>query len=470
MTTTMSRPTTPATPDLDAHALVEGLRKAFATGRTRSYEWRRDQLRAIKRMLVEREPEFMDALAADMGKPPTEAYAADIGFVVAEIDYALRHLRGWMRPQRVHAPLVTKPSRARVIREPLGVVLVIAPWNYPVHLLLAPVVGALAAGNCVVAKPSEITANTSTTLARLIPEFLDPDCIKVVEGAVDETQALLAEQFDHIFYTGNAKVARVVAAAAAKHLTPVTLELGGKSPVIVDESANLEVAARRVAWGKFLNAGQTCIAPDYVLVAKPVADRFVEHVRRAIFDFYGPEPKDSPDYARIVDDRHWKRVVGFLGSGTAAIGGEHDEKTRYLAPTVLRDVAPDSPAMQEEIFGPVLPVLTVDSVDEAINFVNDRDKPLALYLFSESGDAQRRVLENTSSGGACVNATMFHVVVPGLPFGGVGPSGQGAYHGRSTFETFSHAKSVLRKRARPDPALAYPPYTKAKDKLLRRFL
>ena len=470
MTTTMSRPSTRSTPKLDAPAVVKGLRKAFGTGRTRPYEWRRDQLQAMKRMLVDREPEFMDALAADMGKPPTEAYAADIGFVVAEIDFTLRRLRRWMRPQRVYAPLVTKPSRARLVREPLGVVLVIAPWNYPVHLLLAPVVGALAAGNCVVAKPSEVTANTSALLARLIPEYLDTDCVKVVEGGVAETQALLAEQFDHIFYTGIGTVARVVMEAAAKHLSPVTLELGGKSPVIVDETANLEIAARRVAWGKFLNAGQTCIAPDYVLVAKPVADKFVEHVRRAVFDFYGHEPKDSPDYARIVDAKHWNRLVGLLDSGTAAIGGLHDEKSRYLAPTVLRDVAPDSPAMQEEIFGPVLPVLTVDSVDEAIGFVNDRDKPLALYLFSESKSVQQRVLENTSSGGACINATMFHVVVPGLPFGGVGPSGQGAYHGRSTFETFSHTKSVLRKSARPDPALAYPPYTERKDKLLRRFL
>ncbi len=470
MTTTMSRPNTPATPALDAHALVGALRAAFVAGHTQSYEWRRDQLRAMRTMLVEREPEFMDALATDMGKPPAEAYAADIGFVVSEIDYTLRRLRRWMRPQRVHAPLVTKPSRARLVREPLGVVLVIAPWNYPVHLLLAPMVGALAAGNCIVAKPSEVTANTSALLARLIPEYLDTKCVKVVEGGVTETQALLAEQFDHIFYTGNGTVARVVLEAAAKHLTPVTLELGGKSPVIIDESANLEVAARRVAWGKFLNAGQTCIAPDYVLVAKPVADKFVEHVRRAVFDFYGPDPKDSPDYARIVDGRHWKRLVALLDSGTATIGGQHDEKSRYLAPTVLRDVAPDSPAMQEEIFGPVLPVLTVDSVDEAIAFVNNRDKPLALYLFSESGSVQQRVLELTSSGGACINATMFQVVVRGLPFGGVGPSGNGAYHGRSTFETFSHTKSVLRKSARPDPALAYPPYTARKDKLLRRFL
>jgi len=468
--TTTTRPTTPATPDLDAPGLVAGLRKAFGSDRTRTYEWRRDQLQAMRRMLVEREPELRDALEADLGKPSTEAYATDIGFVVAEIDYTLKRLRGWMRPTRVRTRLVTKPSRGQIIREPLGVVLVIAPWNYPVHLALAPMVGAIAAGNCVVVKPSEVTAHTSAALARLLPEYFDNECIAVVEGGVPETQALLAERWDHILYTGNGTVGRIVMEAAAKHLTPVTLELGGKSPTIIDETADLEIAGRRVAWGKFLNAGQTCIAPDYVLVARPAVDAFLEHVRRAVYDFYGHDPKTSADYARIVDDRHWKRLVGLLDSGTVVIGGERDEGTRYLAPTVLRDVTPDAPVMQDEIFGPILPVLTVDSVDEAIAFVNERDKPLALYVFSKSSSTVQRVLDETSSGGACVNATMYHVAVPSLPFGGVGPSGMGAYHGRSSFETFSHAKSVLRKGVKPDPALAYPPYTKTKDKILRRFL
>jgi aldehyde dehydrogenase (NAD+) len=393
-----------------------------------------------------------------------------LGFVIGEIDYTLKRLRGWMRPERVGTRLVTKPSRGRIVREPLGVVFVIAPWNYPVHLALAPVVGAIAAGNCVVIKPSEVTAHTSAALAKLIPEYLDTECVTVIEGGVPETQALLGEAWDHVFYTGNGTVGRVVMEAAAKHLTPVTLELGGKSPTIVDETADLEVAGRRVAWGKFLNAGQTCIAPDYVLAMKSVADRFVEHVRRAIFDFYGPDPQVSPDYARVVDDRHFQRLANLLSSGTITIGGEHDEATRYFAPTVLRDVAPDSPVMQDEIFGPILPVLTVDSIDEAIAFVNERDKPLALYVFTKSNSTADRVLDQTSSGGACVNATMYHVAVPTLPFGGVGKSGMGAYHGRSTFETFSHAKSVLRKGVRPDPALAYPPYTNTKDRLIRKFL
>jgi aldehyde dehydrogenase (NAD+) len=470
MTTTLPAPTVPASPDLDAPALVSRLRDTFDSGRTRPLAWRRAQLKQMKAMLVEREQELLDALAADLGKPRAEAWATDIGFVIAEIEYTLRHLRRWTRPERVHAPVTTQPSRARIVREPLGVVLVIAPWNYPVQLLLSPLAGAIAAGNCAVAKPSEVAAHTSAALARIIPEYLEGDCIAVVEGGVTETQALLAERYDHILYTGNGRVARVVMEAAAKHLTPVTLELGGKSPTYIDASANLEVAARRIAWGKFLNAGQTCIAPDYVLVSRDLEDRFVEHVRRAVFDFYGPEPKESADYARIINDGHYRRLVDFLDSGSVAVGGEHDDAQRYLAPTVLRDVLPESPVMQEEIFGPVLPVLPVADADEAIAFINGREKPLALYVFAQSSDVVHRMLDETSSGGAAVNATLFQVAVPGLPFGGVGQSGSGAYHGRASFDTFTHAKSVLRKPPRPDPDLAYPPYTKRKEKLLRRFL
>jgi aldehyde dehydrogenase (NAD+) len=460
----------PATPDLDATALVARLRATFESGRTRPIAWRREQLQAMRKMLTEREPELLEALAADLGKPRLEAWATDIGFVISEIDHALKHLRRWTRPTRVRTPLVTKPARARLVPEPLGVVLVIAPWNYPVQLALAPMVGAIAAGNTVVLKPSEIAPHTSGALAHFLPEYLDPEAVAVVEGAIAETKALLAERFDHIFYTGNGRVGRVVMEAASHHLTPVTLELGGKCPAIVDGSANLEVAARRIAWGKFLNAGQTCIAPDYVLVAREKEDQLVELIRRAIFDFYGNDPKASPDYARIVSDNQFKRLSGLLGSGTVAVGGEQDKGTRYIAPTVLRDVAPDAPAMQEEIFGPVLPVIPVDNADEAIAFVNAKDKPLALYVFAGDNAVANRVVESTSSGGACVNATLYHVTVPGLPFGGVGESGLGAYHGKASFDVFSHAKPVLKKSTRPDPDLAYPPYTDKKERLMRRFL
>jgi aldehyde dehydrogenase (NAD+) len=315
-----------------------------------------------------------------------------------------------------------------------------------------------------------VAANTSAALARLIPKYLDNDAVAIVEGAVPETQALLEERFDYVFYTGNGRVGRIVMEAAAKHLTPVTLELGGKSPVVVDETADLKVAGRRVAWGKYLNAGQTCIAPDYVLVARGIEEQFVEQVRRAVFDFYGPDPKSSPDYGRIVSAQHLRRLVGLLDGGTTTIGGASDESERYLAPTVLQQVQQDAPVMHDEIFGPILPVLPVDDIDQAIEFINGRDKPLALYVFTGSRPVRDRVLGRTSSGGATVNGTMFHVAVPELPFGGIGPSGTGAYHGKASFQTFSHAKSVLRKGTKPDPDLAYPPYTARKDRLMRRFL
>jgi aldehyde dehydrogenase (NAD+) len=461
---------TPRTETVQIPAVVTRLRESFESGFTRPIEWRTHQLRRMKVMLEEREAEFLDALAADLGKPRLEAWATDLGIVINEIEHALRHLASWVKPERVWTPLMQRPGRAAIRREPFGVVLVIAPWNYPVHLLLLPMVGALAAGNAVVGKPSEVTAHTSATLARVVPGYLDPDCVAIVEGGVAETQALLAERLDHVFYTGNGRVGRVVMEAAAKHLTPVTLELGGKSPAIVDDAANIEVAARRIAFGKFLNAGQTCIAPDYVLVAGDRDEELVQQIGRAIRDFYGPDPAASPDYARIVNDAHFQRLEQLLADGTPAVGGEARAEERYIAPTVLRDVASDSPVMTEEIFGPILPVLPVADADEAIEFVNERDRPLALYVFSESDAVHERVLERTSSGGACVNATMMHITVPELPFGGVGASGMGAYHGKASFEVFSHRKSVLVKSTRLDPKIGYPPYTKVKERLIRRFL
>jgi aldehyde dehydrogenase (NAD+) len=421
-------------------------------------------------MLVEREAKLLDALAADLGKPRLEGWASDIGIVVSEIDYALRHLGSWTKPERVRIPLAQRPERATVRPEPYGVALVIAPWNYPIHLLLLPMVGAIAAGNAVVGKPSEVAARTAATLARVVPEYLDPESVAVVEGGVSETQALLDERFDYMFYTGNGRVGRIVMAAAAEHLTPVTLELGGKSPTIVDASANVEVAARRIAFGKFLNAGQTCVAPDYVLVTRAREQELVQQLGRVVREFYGPDPAASSDYARIVNDAHFQRLDQLLEGVTPAIGGETNATDRYIAPTVLRDVAPASAVMEEEIFGPILPVLAVADVDEAIRFVNDRDRPLALYVFAESEVVQQRVLERISAGGVCINATVLHVAVPSLPFGGVGASGMGAYHGKTGFDTFSHRKSVLTRPTRIDPKLGYPPYTRVKERLVRRFL
>ena len=456
----------------DASSTVAALRGTFEGGLTRPLDWRREQLLAFKRMLEDGEEELLAAMRADLGKPAVEARLTDLSFVAAEIDVMLRHLEAWSRPERVGMPLAQQPGHATIVREPLGVALVIAPWNYPVQLLLVPMAAAIAAGNCVVGKPSEISPATSAAIARLVRRHLDARGVAIVEGGPEETQSLLEQRFDTIFYTGNGRVGRIVMEAAAKHLTPVTLELGGKSPVLVDADADLEVAARRIAWGKFLNAGQTCVAPDYVLVHERVESRLVDALRRTLGTFYGPDPRTSNDYARIVNDRHFERLAGLLAatSGAVVIGGEQDKAERYLAPTVVTGVPPDDPLMDDELFGPVLPVLRVADMDEAVKYVASRPKPLALYVFSSSKDTVDRVLASTSSGSVGVNLTVQQVAIPALPFGGVGASGMGAYHGRQGFETFSHRRAVLSKPTRIDPPVQYPPYTKLKEWILKKML
>ena len=458
---------------LDYRPLVEDMRAGYASGLTRPIEWRRDQLRQIQRMLREGESELLAALDTDLGKPALEGWATDIGIVSAELDYMGDHLADWMRPEKVRVPIVAQPGKAMIVKEPVGVALVIAPWNYPVQLLVLPMAAAIAAGNAVVAKPSEGVPTVSAALARLVPRYLDERVVAVVEGGVPETTALLEQRWDHIFYTGNGRVGRVVMEAAAKHLTPVTLELGGKSPVIVDRDANLKVAARRIAWGKFLNAGQTCIAPDYALVHEAIAAPLLDEVRSAVRRFYGSDPRQSPDYGRIVNASHFERLTKLIDGGgydEVVVGGERDEPARYIAPTVLSGVASDAPVMGEEIFGPILAVRTVADMDAAMEEVNTGDKPLALYAFTGSKRTAERIVAGTSSGGVCVNGTMLHLGVPDLPFGGVGESGMGAYHGRTGFDTFSHRKSVLTRGLRPDLPVAYPPYRGWKGKIMRRFL
>ena len=455
----------------DIPQTVASLRATFDSGRTKPLSWRLAQLAGLRRMLTERAAEFEDALLEDLAKNPTESQIAELGFVVGEIDHMRRNLRKWLRPRRVAVPGALLPAKAQVVLEPVGVVLVIAPWNYPVQLLLAPVVGALAAGNAVVLKPSELAPATSAAMARLVPQYLDPAAVAVVEGGVEETTALLAQRWDHIFFTGNGRVGRIVAAAAAEHLTPVTLELGGKSPVYVDDSADLAAAARRIAWGKFMNAGQTCVAPDYILATKAVSERLAAELGNAVRALYGDDPSDSPDYGRIVNDRQFERLAGLLGSGTTAVGGRSEAASRYLAPTVLVDVPRDSAVMGEEIFGPVLPIVAVDGLDDAIAFIRSGDKPLALYVFSERRDVRRRILTETSSGAVGFGVPAAHLAVGGLPFGGVGESGSGAYHGRRSLETFSHEKAVLSKALAPDTLqLIYPPYTEGKDRFARGLL
>jgi aldehyde dehydrogenase (NAD+) len=454
---------------IDAARLVERLRTTFRSGRTRPVSWRKEQLAGLRRMMEEAEDELVDALRRDLGRPRLEAFVADIGHTKGELRHLHRHVERWTRPTRARVPLTAAPARASIRPEPLGVALVIAPWNYPVQLLVEPIAAALAAGNCVVGKPSELAPACSAAIARLLPCYVDPDAVAIVEGAVEETTELLEQRWDHIFFTGSTSVGRVVAEAAARHLTPTTLELGGKSPTYVHASADLDVAARRIAWGKFLNAGQTCIAPDYVLADRAIREELVERIGRHIDDFYKGDPQSSTSFGRIVSDRHLERLRGLLaGAGTTPTsGGTIDASTRYVAPTIVVDPPADSALMQEEIFGPILPVLAVDGPQEAVATINARPKPLALYVFAEDDEAVEAVVGGTSSGGVCVNQTLMHLLPPALPFGGVGDSGMGSYHGKAGFDAFSHHKSILRKPTRPDLAFLYPPYNRVTERIVR---
>lgn len=469
--TLIDRPAPVGSVPLNHAELVTSLRSEFTSGRTRPLSWRRAQLEAMRRMLAEGEQELLVALAADLGKPGIEGWMTELQHVRNEIADILRHLDRWTRPEGVRVRAVLRPARARIVPEPLGVALVIAPWNYPVHLLLLPMAYAIAAGNAVVGKPSEVSAATSAALARLAPRYLDPAAVAVVPGDVEVVTSLLDQRWDYIFYTGNGTVGRVVMEAAARNLTPVTLELGGKSPAIVDRTAKIDVAARRIAWGKLVNAGQTCVAPDYVMVDRRVEDDLIRALQRAIKDFYGDDPSRSPDYSRIVNERHWDRLMRLVTDtkDKVVLGGTGDREHRYLSPTILRGVGWDDPVMGEEIFGPVLPVIPVEDSDEAVKLVNAHDKPLALYVFAEDQEVIDRVVDGTSSGGVGANVTLLHLAVSGLPFGGVGESGMGAYHGKAGFDTFSHRKAVLQRPTSLDPSLTYPPYSRLKELVLRRF-
>jgi len=449
---------------------VARTREAYVAGTTRPLSWRHTQLKRMIDMLEENEEAFLDALKTDLGKPMVEGFITDLAFVTSEIKLMLKNLTKWNSTERVPTPLVAMPAKSFLMPEPIGVVCVIAPWNYPVQLLLVPAAGAIAAGNSVVIKPSEVTPHVSAVLAELVDKYLDNNAIALIEGGVAETTELLAQKFDHIFYTGNGKIGRVVMAAAAVNLTPVTLELGGKSPVIVDESANIAVAARRIAWGKWLNAGQTCVAPDYVLVHKNVESKFVDALRTSTSEFYDDNPHTSDSYGRIISPRHFDRLVSLMNGGTPIIGGESSAHDRYIAPTVLGNVNLDAPLMQEEIFGPLLPIIGINNLNEAIEFITDRDHPLALYVFAEKSQIIDEVLARTTAGGVTVNGTLLHLTSPHLPFGGIGESGMGAYHGKAGVRIFQHMKPVLKRGTAIDPKLAYPPYTKGKLKIFRKVL
>jgi aldehyde dehydrogenase (NAD+) len=424
------------------------------------------QLRGIERFVDEREPEIAAALAEDLGRSAAEAWLGDIASTKGEAVYARKHLKKWMGRRRESLPLAQLPGRAWVQYDPLGVVLVIGPWNYPLYLSLAPLVAAVAAGNCAVIKPSELAPATSALLARLLPQYVDPEAVRVVEGDAAVTQELLAAGFDHVLFTGGTEVGKKIMAAAAPTLTPVTLELGGKSPVIVAADADIDVAARRIAWVKLLNSGQTCIAPDYVLADSRIADELVSKIVANVRDFRSGETDPA---LRIVNQRQFDRLVSLISTtdGKVVTGGRSDGTTLRIEPTVILDPSPADPVMADEIFGPLLPVLSVESLNQAVDFVNSRPKPLALYVFA-SNQLGRDIIDRIPSGGAVINHVAMHCLVPSLPFGGVGASGMGAYHGKWGFETLSHRRAVLSKPAKPDPRLVYPPYSQRALNIMRR--
>jgi len=416
-------------------------------------------------LLDNEEERLCEALYKDLKKSRMESLGMEIKFTRNEVVEILNDVETWMQPQKVSRNLVTVADSAYIRYEPLGVVLVMGAWNYPVQLSLLPLIGAIGAGNCVILKPSEISTHTAALLEEIIPKYMDKDCVRVLNGGIPETTALLKERFDKIFYTGNSAVGKIVMEAAAKHLTPVTLELGGKSPVFVDASSDLNLAARRICWGKFSNVGQTCVAPDYVMCVPDIQDQLVAELKKTITEFYGENAQESPDYGRIINERHFGRVKALIEKGgTVVHGGRCDEGDKFIEPTVMTNVKPTDPVMQEEIFGPILPIMTVEGVQEAIQFIRSREKPLALYVFSKDSKVTNEIIENTSSGAITVNDVIFHMALSSLPFGGVGYSGMGAYHGKHTFECFSHHRAMM---IRPQAMesiniLRCPPYSDTK--------
>jgi aldehyde dehydrogenase (NAD+) len=448
-------------PDMSAEAaqsLLAAQRAYFATGATQSVEFRREQLQRLKNAIKQYEPQILAALKADLHKAELESYLAEVYFVVDEISFALRHVRSWVRPAGVSPNLLTFPSSTKIHSVPLGVALIISPWNYPFQLLLAPLVAAMSAGNTAVLKPSELAPAMSNVVAAMIRETFAPEYIAVAEGGVPTNTVLLEQHWDYIFFTGGTEIGRIVAQAAAKHLTPYTLELGGKSPCFVTRDANLDMAARRIAWGKYLNAGQTCIAPDYVLVDRAVERELTERLQGYTVQFFGNDPQRSPDYGRIINDRHFSRLQGYLADGELAYGGTTDAADRYIAPTALRSVSAESRVMQDEIFGPILPIMPYDTLGEAIAFVNERSRPLALYAFAGSKQHREAIVAQTISGGVALGDTLMQIATPHAPFGGVGSSGSGAYHGKFGFDTFSHRRTVTSRPNILDVAWRYAPY------------
>ncbi|MDD2330124.1 MAG: aldehyde dehydrogenase [Bacteroidales bacterium] len=449
--------------------LQQQQREFFLSGKTRELSFRQEALKKLSECVIRRKTEILDALHTDLNKSATEGEMTEISVLQEEIRYVSKHMRKWSKPLNVKTPLVLFPARSYRIAEPYGVVLIMSPWNYPLLLSLEPLVGAIAAGNCAVIKPSAYSPATSSIIARIIAECFPPEYCTVVEGGREENSGLLALPFDYIFFTGSTTVGKKVMEAASANLIPVSLELGGKSPVIIHKSADVDLAAKRIVFGKFINAGQTCVAPDYILVPESLRDQFQERLCHWINTFYPADEQGFiENYPRMVNEKHFDRVLGLLNNEKILFGGESIRQTLTINPTVLTDVFPDSGVMQEEIFGPVLPILTYITLNEAIEFVRSRPKPLALYVFTKDKKAREKVLRELSYGGGCVNDTLVHVASSYLPFGGVGYSGMGSYHGKASFDTFTHYKSILDKGAHLDPSLRYRPYTPGKIRWLKK--
>ena len=455
---------------MDIHALISAQRAHFQTGATLPLSARREALHTLEQAIRLHERDIAAALAADLNKSPAESYMCEIGMTLSELRYVERHLNRWARDRSVPTPLSQFHAKSFTVCDPYGVVLIMSPWNYPFLLTLEPLIGAIAAGNCCIVKPSAYSPATSALIQQLLSECFSLEYVAVVEGGRAENQALLEQKFDYIFFTGSVAVGREVMAKASVHLTPVTLELGGKSPCVVDQSAKLDLAAKRLVFGKLLNCGQTCVAPDYVLIDKEIKDDFLAALKKWMSAMYGSDPLDNQGYVRMINRKHFDRVMGLIDPEKVVYGGQGDPETLKIQPTILDHVSPDDPVMQEEIFGPVLPILTYDSLDEAVDFINSRPHPLALYLFSEVKAVQERFLRRVPFGGGCINDTIIHLASSRLGFGGVGDSGMGSYHGKKSFETFSRRKSIVKKSTWLDLPIRYAPYSPKQEKLLRFFL
>ncbi|WP_085054429.1 aldehyde dehydrogenase [Staphylococcus aureus] len=442
----------------------------FNTQQTKDISFRKEQLKKLSKAIKSYESDILEALYTDLGKNKVEAYATEIGITLKSIKNARKELKNWTKTKNVDTPLYLFPTKSYIKKEPYGTVLIIAPFNYPFQLVFEPLIGAIAAGNTAIIKPSELTPNVARVIKRLINETFDANYIEVIEGGIEETQTLIHLPFDYVFFTGSENVGKIVYQAASENLVPVTLEMGGKSPVIVDETANIKVASERICFGKFTNAGQTCVAPDYILVHESVKDDLITALSKTLREFYGQNIQQSPDYGRIVNLKHYHRLTSLLNSEQMNIvfGGHSDEDERYIETTLLDHVTSDSAIMQEEIFGPILPILTYQSLDEAIAFIHQRPKPLSLYLFSEDENATQRVINELSFGGGAINDTLMHLANPKLPFGGVGASGMGRYHGKYSFDTFTHEKSYIFKSTRLESGVHLPPY-KGKFKYIKAF-